>query len=99
MKIFDAHNWLKINDFHAFMGKETHQRGVFDYSDRLLGDIASCGSYGIVTSKGISGRLSRVTIHHGAGRARGGCRVSHMRDKENRRRTYVLSTLQGTARP
>jgi hypothetical protein len=34
-----------------------------------------------------------------AGRTHGGCRASHLNDKENERRTYVLSTVQGTARP
>ena len=67
MKFFDAHNRLRINDFHLFMGKEEpSKRAFFNYQDRPLGDIASCCSYGIVTSKDSRGRLSRVTIHHGA---------------------------------
>lgn len=39
MKIFDAHNWLRINDLHALMAEgDPPQRGFLDYSDRLLGD-------------------------------------------------------------
>ena len=26
MKIFDAHNWLKLNDLHAFMGEDSPKR-------------------------------------------------------------------------
>ena len=49
------------------MGKEEPSKcAFFNYQDRPLGDIASCCSYGIVTSKDSRGRLSRVTIHHGA---------------------------------
>ena len=37
MKIFDAHNWLRLNDLRVIKGKETPlKQGLSDYSDRLL---------------------------------------------------------------
>lgn len=53
----------------------------------------------MVMSEGISERLPRRRIHHGYGSDKQCGRMSYLSDKENRRRIYALSTLQGTARP
>jgi hypothetical protein len=41
MKIFDAHNWLRINDLHVTMGEETPQNT--DFRITRTGSSPGCG--------------------------------------------------------